>query len=122
MPLMLPNARQYQGARGTRAQGSVSSREVVVLKSTSSTERAGGAARGWLPTVGTLAPTQGTIEYSLHSRTLTPNQGNSLFYSLGGLLGDLTQPAQPGRPSAGACHCLFEQNSAVCWLAAAGYF
>jgi hypothetical protein len=38
MPLMLPNARQYQGARGTRAQGSVSSREVVVLKSTSSTE------------------------------------------------------------------------------------
>jgi hypothetical protein len=38
MPLTLPNARQYQGARGTRAQGSVSSREVVVLKSTSSTE------------------------------------------------------------------------------------
>jgi hypothetical protein len=33
----------------------------------------------------TLSPTQGTIEYSLHSRTLTPNQGNSLFYSLGGL-------------------------------------
>eukprot|EP01047_Picozoa_sp_COSAG01_P130160 COSAG01_NODE_59703_length_298_cov_62.814070_1_plen_65_part_01 len=28
---------------------------------------------------------------------------HSLFYSLGGLLGDLTQPAQPGRPSAGAC-------------------
>ena len=107
MPLTLPNARQYQGARGTRAQGSVSSREVVVLKSTSSTERAGGAARGWLPTVltvGTLAPTQGTIEYSLHSRTLTPNQGNSLFYSLGGL----AQPAHPGRPckqnSAGRPH------------------
>eukprot|EP01047_Picozoa_sp_COSAG01_P111593 COSAG01_NODE_40369_length_464_cov_2.249315_1_plen_33_part_01 len=33
MPLVLPNARQYQGARGTRAQGSVSSREVMVLKS-----------------------------------------------------------------------------------------
>jgi hypothetical protein len=43
MPLTLPNARQYQGARGTRAQGSVSSREVVVLKSTSSTERAAAA-------------------------------------------------------------------------------
>eukprot|EP01047_Picozoa_sp_COSAG01_P024953 COSAG01_NODE_1558_length_9925_cov_6.973743_10_plen_100_part_00 len=40
---------------------------------------------------------------------LIPNKGtirHSLFYSLGGLLGDLTQPAQPGRPSAGACHCL----------------
>jgi hypothetical protein len=46
MPLMLPSAGQYQGARGTRAQGSVSSREVVVLKSTSfDGASAGGAAR-----------------------------------------------------------------------------
>ena len=45
MPLVLPNARQYQGARGTRAQGSVSSREVVVLKSTSSTEAEPAALR-----------------------------------------------------------------------------
>jgi hypothetical protein len=91
MPLTLPNARQYQGARGTRAQGSVSSREVVVLKSTSSTEAEPAAPP---PAAAcTLIPNKGTIRHSL-------------FYSLGGLLGDLTQPAQPGRPSAGACHCL----------------
>ena len=103
MPLTLPNASQYQGARGTRAQGSVSSREVVVLKSTSSTERQP-AARG-----------------RLGGRTLAPPKGSEplRFYSLGDLtqpaqqvahasripLGDLTQSAQQVA-HARACHCL----------------
>jgi hypothetical protein len=57
MPLTLPNAGQYQGARGTRAQGSVNSREVVVLKSTSFD----GACRlrGGAAAYRTLAPSKG---------------------------------------------------------------
>ena len=47
-------------------------------------------------------------------RALTPSQGHSLFYPLGGLLGGLAQPAQPGRPSrilltAGCCWLLVEE-------------
>eukprot|EP01049_Picozoa_sp_SAG25_P001809 SAG25_NODE_86_length_16515_cov_5.529996_4_plen_121_part_00 len=70
MPLMLPNAGQYQGARGTRAQGSVSSREVVVLKSTSfdgASRRRGGGR--------TLDPSKGTKAWY---RTLAPSKGHSL--------------------------------------------
>jgi len=57
-----------------------------------------------------LAPSQGTSSY----RALTPSQGHSLFYPLGGLLGGLAQPAQPGRPSrilltAGCCWLLVEE-------------
>ena len=80
-----------------------------MLKSTSSTEAEPAAAP---PAAAcTLIPNKGTIRHSL-------------FYSLGGLLGDLTQPAQPGTrsPECRSVPLSIEQNSAVCWLAAAGYF
>jgi hypothetical protein len=107
MPLMLPNARQYQGARGTRAQGSVSSREVVVLKSTSSTAggRAGGAARGCL--------------YP-HSEQ---GYDTSLTFLQFGRAAGRPHSARPTRsPECRSVPLSIEQNSAVCWLAAAGYF
>jgi hypothetical protein len=108
MPLMLPNARQYQGARGTRAQGSVSSREVVVLKSTSSTE------------AEPAAPPAAAMPAYPHSEQ---GYDTSLTFLQFGRAAGRPHSARPTRsPECRSVPLSIEQNSAVCWLAAAGYF